>query len=237
MYVSVGRAAVCLTLSVAASALTVLLAEGVLASGHSLTHAINALTIGFAAICSNALTSEPWAALIAGLVAGAIYVSGRRLLRSLEDNDVFVVHGLGGLWGLLFTGFLAKPKFIRDVIGVNFYPARLLVSLVKGDSFTGKVAGIEPLTRHAGVFYPKKGPNGKLLACMVLEATVVFLWGFGMALPLFGMLSAARKLQVLACPIACYCELVPTRQRMVPTCRAGSLHPRRPKNLASPKKT
>ena len=196
MYVSVGRAAVCLTLSVAASALTVLLAESLLSKAPTMTDAVNALTIGFAAICSNILTCEPWAALIAGLVAGMIYVSGRRLLRSLGDHDVFVVHGLGGLWGLLFTGFLAKPKFIRDVIGANFYPARLLVSLVKGDSFTGTVAGIEPLTRHSGVFYPKKGPNGKLLACMILEAAVVFLWGFVMALPLFGVLAATKKLQV-----------------------------------------
>ena len=199
MYVAVGRAAVCLTLSIAASALAVLLAESLLSrksEGLSLVHATNGLTIGFAAICSNILTCEPWAALIAGLVAGMVYVSGRRMLRALGDNDVFVVHGLGGLWGLLFTGLLAKPKFIRDVIGVNYYPSRLLVSQVKGDSFAGKVAGVEPFTRHSGVFYPKKGRNGKLLACMILEAVVVFLWGFVMALPLFGVLAATKKLQV-----------------------------------------
>ena len=198
MHVAVGRAGVCLTMCVAASALTVLLIESTVARGGGMTHvhAINGMTIGFAAICSNILTCEPWAALIAGLVAGLVYVWGRRLLRSLKDNDVFTVHGLGGLWGLLFTGFLAKPKFIRDVIGVNYYPARLLVSLVKGDGFTGKVAGIEPLTRHSGVFYPKKGPNGKLLGCMLLESVAVFLWGLVLAVPLFGILAAARKLEV-----------------------------------------
>ena len=88
-----------------------------------------------------------------------------------------------------------------------------------GDSFTGKVAGIEPLTRHSGV----KGPNGKLLACMVLEVAVVFLWGYLMALPPFGMLSAIRKLQVHAGPT--------TDSRAHLTCRLPTAkRPSRPKS-------
>ena len=132
MYIAVGRAAVCLTLSIAASALTVLLLESLASKEVNLTHAVNGLTIGFVAISSNILTCEPWAALIAGLVAGMIYVGGRRGCKKLGDSDVFVMHGLGGIWGLLFTGFLAKPKFLRDVIGINFYPARMLISQTKG---------------------------------------------------------------------------------------------------------
>ena len=77
---------------------------------------------------------------------------GRRALKGLNDNHVFAIHGLGGMWGLLFTGFLAKPKFIRDVIGVNFYPSRVLIAAVKGDSFRGSVAGITTWTNHAGIF-------------------------------------------------------------------------------------
>ena len=119
MFVAVGRAAVCLTLSIAASALVVLGLESVLSGEYNMTHAMNGLTIGFAAICSNILTCEPWAAILCGLVAGGIYVGGRRALRSLKDNDVFTIHGLGGIWGLMFTAVLAKPKFIRDVIGTN----------------------------------------------------------------------------------------------------------------------
>ena len=61
-------------------------------------------------------------------------------------------------------------------------------------SFVGTVAGITPFSRHAGVFYPKKGPNGKLLALMILEMVVVFMWGLIMALPLFGVLFAMKKL-------------------------------------------
>ena len=59
----------------------------------------------------------------------------------------------------------------------------------------GTVAGITPWSHHAGVFYPHKGPNGKLLGCMLLEMTVVFLWGVVMAVPLFGLLFAMKKLQ------------------------------------------
>ena len=204
MFVAVGRAAVCLTMSIAASALTVLGLESVLCKEYNMTHAMNGLTIGFASICSNVLTSEPWAALLCGTVAGLVYVGGRRGLRSLRDNDVFTIHGLGGMWGLLYTGVLAKPKFIRDVIGYTFYPSRIAITAVKGDDFTGKVLGLAPWTRHGGVFYPtgrngKTGHvNGKLLACMILELVVVFLWGFVMALPLFFVLKAVKKLSVPA---------------------------------------
>ena len=201
MFVAAGRAAVCLTLSVAASLLTVQTLEVLVTKTANLTHSINAMTIGFAAISSNILTCEPWAAILCGLVAGMIYVGGRRAFKKLGDNDIFVIHGLGGIWGLLFTGVLAKPKFIRDVIGANFYPARLAVSAILGDE-PGSIVGVTSWTRHSGVFYPtgrngKSGhSNGKLLAVMILEAAIIFAWGFLMALPVFVVLKAVKKLKV-----------------------------------------
>ena len=197
MFVAAGRAAVCLTLSIAASALAVLLLESFLSKEVNLTHGVNGLTVGFAAISSNILTCEPWAALIAGLVGGMIYVFGRRMFKGLRDNDVFVIHGLGGFWGLMFTACLAKPKFIRDVIGYNFYPNRVAIGRALGGNFGGQVLGLTPFTRQGGVFYPKKGPNGKLLGTMLLESVAVFMWGLVMALPLFGILAAMKKLQAV----------------------------------------
>ena len=198
--VAVGRAAVCLTLAIAASSLTVMVLEVLLNKSVTLKHEINALTIGFAAISSNILTCEPWAALLCGFAAGLIYVGGRRGLRKLGDNDVFTIHGLGGVWGLIFTGCLAKPKFIRDVIGANFYPARLAVSAILGDE-PGSIVGVTSWTRHSGVFYPtgrngKSGhSNGKLLAVMILEGVIIFAWGFVMAVPVFVVLKAVKKLK------------------------------------------
>ena len=208
MYMTVGRGAVCLTLSVAASSLTVLFLESLVSNEVNLTHAVNALTIGFAAISSNIYTCEPWAALIAGFVAGLLYIGGRRGLKSLKDNDTFVIHGLGGIWGLLFTGFLAKPKFIRDAIGGYWWPQRFATPsppppfppppspppppLLGRRLLAVTAAQVAP--RHSGVFYPHGGPNGKLLGAMLLEIAIVICWGFVMALPLFGVLSAMKKL-------------------------------------------
>ena len=87
------------------------------------------------------------------------------------------------------------------MIGVNFYPARLAVSELLGTD-SGEINGISNFTHHSGVFYPtgrngKSGsPNGKLLAVMILEAVIIFAWGFVMAIPLFVVLKAVKKLRV-----------------------------------------
>jgi len=181
----VGRGAVVLTLSISATVLTTLLLESIISKEVNLTQAVNALTVGFAAISSNVYTVEPWAAILGGFVAALFYIGGRRAFKGLKDNDTFAIHGLGGLWGLLFTGVLAKPKFIRDFLGL-FVPARLGLSDVSGAAI--------PFTRHSGVFYPKDKANGKLLGVQILEATAVIAWGFLLGLPLYAILSSAKKL-------------------------------------------
>ena len=195
MNVAVGRAAVCLTLALAGSGLLALALESFLCKELNMAHAVNALTIGFAAISSNIVTCEPWAAILCGIVAALVYVGGRRSLKSLKDNDVFVIHGLGGIWGLLFTGVLAKPKFIRDVIGYNFAPSRYVLGEILGADFVGELGGVAPFTRHSGIFYPSDGPNGKLLAVMILEAAIILAWGFFLALPFFAILKALKCLK------------------------------------------
>ena len=202
MHIAIGRAAVCLTLSVAASALMVLALESMVANEFNLLHAANALTIGFVSICANVVTCEPWAAVACGAFAGVVYVRGRRLLAGLQDHDVFCIHGLGGIWGLAFTGFLARPKFVRDVIGLNFYPERVMIREAKGQAFRGTVDGLTPWIHHGGSFYPDDiHADDRLLGCMVLEMVVVFGWGFVMGLPLFAVLHAMSKLQASQKPM------------------------------------
>lgn len=62
------------------------------------------------------------------------------LTYTLSQVSAFPMHGLCGIWGLLFTGLLAKEQFIVDVYG--------------------KEAG-----KHLmGIFY---GGHGQLLLCQV----------------------------------------------------------------------
>ena len=72
----------------------------------------------------------------------------------------------------------------------------MVISTVKGDDFSGKVLGLTPFTKHAGVFYPRDHINGKLLAVMILEAAIVFAWGLVMSLAFFGVLKLIRLLGV-----------------------------------------
>ena len=203
MHTAIGRAAVCLTLSVAASALMVLALESMVANEFNLLHAANALTIGFVSICANVVTCEPWAAVACGAFAGVVYVRGRRLLAGLQDHDVFCIHGLGGIWGLAFTGFLARPKFVRDVIGLNFYPERVMIREAKGQAFRGTVDGLTPWIHHGGSFYPDDiHADDRLLGCMVLEMLVVFGWGFVMGLPLFAVLHAFNRLHTRSASVS-----------------------------------
>lgn len=55
-----------------------------------------------------------------------------------------------------------------------------------------------PWSGQTGTAYPKpkgSGPNGKLLAILILEIAIVFAWGFFLSLPLFGLLKLARRLE------------------------------------------
>ena len=61
--------------------------------------------------------------------------------------------------------------------------------------------GLTPFSRHAGVFYPRDHINGKLLAVMILEATIVFGWGLVMSTMLFGVLKVVGALKVCAAVI------------------------------------
>ncbi len=63
----------------------------------------------------------PWAALVIGLVAGAIVVLGVLLVERLGIDDpigAIAAHGMSGVWGTLALGFLTAPT-LAERIGVG----------------------------------------------------------------------------------------------------------------------
>jgi Amt family ammonium transporter len=63
----------------------------------------------------------PWAALVIGLVAGAIVVLGVLLVERLGIDDpigAIAAHGMSGVWGTLALGFLTAPT-LAEKIGVG----------------------------------------------------------------------------------------------------------------------
>jgi ammonium transporter, Amt family len=63
----------------------------------------------------------PWAALVIGIVAGAIVVYGVLLVERLRIDDpigALAAHGMAGVWGTLSLGFLAAPA-LAEKIGIG----------------------------------------------------------------------------------------------------------------------
>jgi Amt family ammonium transporter len=60
----------------------------------------------------------PWAAIIIGLVAGAIVVLGVLLVEKVGIDDpvgALAAHGMAGVWGTLALGFLTVPKLAESL--------------------------------------------------------------------------------------------------------------------------
>jgi len=63
----------------------------------------------------------PWAALLIGVVAGAIVVYGVLLVERLRIDDpigAIAAHGMAGVWGTLALGFVASPA-LAEKIGIG----------------------------------------------------------------------------------------------------------------------
>mmetsp|Transcript_13091 Transcript_13091/g.32025 ORF Transcript_13091/g.32025 Transcript_13091/m.32025 type:complete len:322 (-) Transcript_13091:129-1094(-) len=107
---------------------------------------------GLAAITGGCAVVEPWAALLCGLVAGVLAVYGEDLLDWLQIDDpamAWPVHGLCGMWGMLFTGLLASEDYVVEVYKVK------------------RGSGLQ------GIFY---GGHAQLLLCQFIAVCVIVGW-------------------------------------------------------------
>jgi Amt family ammonium transporter len=78
-----------------------------------LIHAMNGSLAGLVAITSGCGVVEPWAAVVIGACAGAIYLNGSRWLvkMRLDDAvDAIPVHMFNGIFGMIAVGLFASPK-------------------------------------------------------------------------------------------------------------------------------
>jgi Amt family ammonium transporter len=74
---------------------------------------LNGAIGGLVAITAACAFVAPWAAIVIGLVAGAIVVLGILLVERLGIDDpigAIAAHGMSGVWGTLSLGFLTVPS-------------------------------------------------------------------------------------------------------------------------------
>ena len=80
------------------------------------------LTGGLVAITAATATVDPWAAVIIGVVAGAVIIFGVELLDRLRIDDpvgAVLVHLFNGIWGTLAVGLFTSQAFMLDAYGVE----------------------------------------------------------------------------------------------------------------------
>ncbi|MEW5304700.1 MAG: hypothetical protein WDW36_007293 [Sanguina aurantia] len=158
----VARTAVTSTLSAGSAALTALLIVYHRTHTWDLLATCTGALAGLVAITSGCSVVEPWAAVICGVVAAPCYVYGEVLMEHLRVDDpvsACPLHSLSGLWGLFFTGLMAKESFLVQVYN-------------------------KPAGQHLmGIFY---GGHGQLLLCQVIAMVIIVAWTVVMMSALFG---------------------------------------------------
>jgi len=79
---------------------------------------LNGLLAALVAITASCAFVEPWAAVLIGIVAGALCVYAAHVIEKWGIDDpvcAFSVHGVAGIWGSLSTGFFAAPHLVEKV--------------------------------------------------------------------------------------------------------------------------
>ena len=114
-------------LAAASGAVGTLLTMAIARKPILLTHSVNGSIAGLVAITAGCASMEPAFAMVTGLVAGNLVVSGERLLELFKIDDVVgavSVHGFAGAWGTLAAGLFLKGNMfdlnqvLVQVIGI-----------------------------------------------------------------------------------------------------------------------
>lgn len=172
--------AVTTTLSAAAgtvSTLLILMLIEYFSSGHivwDLIGASNGTLAGLVGITSACPVAEPWAAIIIGITAGAVYVGASKLVAHVlkidDPLDAVAVHGFCGAWGLLMAAAFADEGNVR---------------VAYSDSMA-----------DAGGYGFIMGGNGKLLACAIVLILAITGWTLAHMMPFFFVLNKLGMLRV-----------------------------------------
>jgi ammonium transporter, Amt family len=111
---------VALTTNVAAAAgaLGGVLTSWLVIKKPDLSMMLNGVIAALVAVTAAAGFVAPWAAIVIGLVAGAVAVLGVLLVERIRIDDpigAVAVHGMAGVWGTLATGIFAVPALAENL--------------------------------------------------------------------------------------------------------------------------
>lgn len=131
--------------------------------------AFNGVLAGLVAVTAGCAWVEAWAAMVIGLVAGALVVISVYGVESLGIDDpvgAVSVHGVNGIWGLISVGLFADGTYGNYSMDAPFV---------------------------TGLFYG--GGAGQLIA-QIIGAAVAAAWAFGAGFIVFKVLDAVMGIRV-----------------------------------------
>jgi Amt family ammonium transporter len=183
------RVTVTTTLSAAAGGvaglfLKRLLPEKLGGSGvYDIGHTCNSLLGGLVGITAGCSVTEPWAAIIIGVVSAFVYHGASCMMRKLKIDDpldAFAVHGACGAWGVIAVGlFTVKAYSYAPAVGNS----------LRMDN------GVD-LGPDAGLFM--SGTRGTLFFTQIIAVLIEIPWVVGTSTILFVTLKVAGILRVKA---------------------------------------
>ena len=100
-------------LAAAAGVLGAVVTSWIVIKKPDLSMMLNGAVAALVAITAACAFVAPWAAIVIGLVSGAIVVLGVLLVERVRIDDpigAIAAHGMAGVWGTLALGFLALPS-------------------------------------------------------------------------------------------------------------------------------
>src|SRR6186713_3260764 len=105
-------------LAAAAGVLGAVTASWIVIKKPDLSMMLNGAIAALVAITAACAFVAPWAAIVIGLVSGAIVVLGVLFVERIGIDDpvgALSAHGMSGMWGTLALGFLTVPKLAENL--------------------------------------------------------------------------------------------------------------------------
>jgi Amt family ammonium transporter len=130
---------------------------------------INGILAGLVAITAGCAWVEGWAAIVIGIIGGALLYASVKFLDAKGVDDpvgAVSVHGACGVWGLLSLGFFADGTYGNYSIETPYV---------------------------TGLFY---GGGGEQLLAQLISVVVVFAWAFGMGYLMFKLMDKTFGIRV-----------------------------------------
>lgn len=161
------------------STLVILMIKNYMSTGKIVWDVIgagNGALGGLVSITASCSIVEPWAAIIIGIIGGAVYILGSNImvLMKIDDPlDAVAVHGFCGMWGLIAVGCFADKQLIEKAYGDTYYDSNNAFAY--------------------GFFL---GGDGKLLAAGLVGIIVILGWVLIHMMPFFCVLKYVGLLRV-----------------------------------------